>query len=308
LAALTPEDLARLVQGLPEIPDGLPQWLAGHFHQLATALNQQNRPVQLALDDLFSSARHLATHHPEQWYRALKQHLSLPFRALQALLPPLLEDAARLERIKQEEQRRRDLEAMANSMPGLLTPITVTFGPALRCSDRVITVTPEATEVDVITVVQAMQQNMQQQNMEISSGSTVKQKNRHLGYSFEFGNIVAYAHLNIIRYYPQHPYNANQYRLYFLETRLDEDGRLRNYPIDWTDGTLTSLPGWPDDTVWRTDLGTDELPGKFTLTLNNQWQPLPALTPKDQLRALRCTPDTPIELARSELTGQLLIK
>ncbi|MBO9484319.1 AAA family ATPase [Salinisphaera sp. G21_0] len=308
LAALTPEDLARLVQGLPEIPDGLPQWLAGHFHQLATALHQQNCPVQLALDDLFSSARHLATHHPEQWYRALKQHLSLPFRALQTPLPPLLEDAARLERIKQEEQRRRDLEAMANSMSGLLTPITVTFGPALRCSDRVITVTPEATEVDVITVVQAMQQNMQQQNMEISSGSTVKQKNRHLGYSFEFGNIVAYAHLNIIRYYPQHPYNANQYRLYFLETRLDEDGQLRNYPIDWTDGTLTSLPGWPDDTVWRTDLGTDELPGKFTLTLNNQWQPLPALTPKDQLRALRCTPDTPIELARSELTGQLLIK
>ena len=35
---------------------------------------------------------------------------------------------------------------------------------------------------------------------------------------------------------------------------------------------------------------------------------MPALTPSDQLRALRCTPDTPIELARCELTGQLLIK
>ncbi|WBA81268.1 transglutaminase-like domain-containing protein [Endozoicomonas sp. GU-1] len=83
---------------------------------------------------------------------------------------------------------------------------------------------------------------------------------------------------------------------------------MRDYPIDWTNGTITPVPGWPDDIVWRTSLGTDELPGNIALPLNNQWQPLPALTPSDQLRALRCTPDTPIELARSELTGQLLIK
>ncbi|WP_422463429.1 AAA family ATPase, partial [Endozoicomonas sp. ALB115] len=305
LAALTPEDLAKMVRGLPKIPDGLPKWLAGHFHQLATALHQQNRPVQLALNDLFSSARQLASQRPEHWHQALRKHLSLPFRALQTTLPPLKEDTARLERIQQEEQRRRDLETIANSMPGLLTPITVTFGPELRCGDRVITVTPEATDQDVMTVMQAMQQDRE---ISRTSGSTVKQKNRHLAYSATFGDIVAYTHHKIIRYYPQYPYNEDQYRLSFLETRLDEDGRLRNYPIDWTDGTLTSVAGWPDDTAWRTDLGADELPGKFTLILNNQWQPLPALTPKEQLRALRCTPKIPIELARSELTGQLLIK
>ena len=88
LAALDPEDLARLVQGLPDIPDRLPQWLAGHFHQLATALHQQNCPVQLALDDLFSSARHLASQRPELWDQALQQHLSLPFRALKTPLAP----------------------------------------------------------------------------------------------------------------------------------------------------------------------------------------------------------------------------
>ncbi|MBO9497238.1 transglutaminase domain-containing protein, partial [Thalassotalea sp. G20_0] len=267
------------------------------------------RPVQLALDDLFSSARQLASQRPEHWNQALRKHLSLPFRALQTTLRPLKEDIARLERIKQKEQRRRDLETIANSMPGLLTPITLTFGPELRCGDRVITVTPEATDQDVMTVVQAMQQDMQQvREISRNSGSTVKQKNRHLAYSSTFGDIVAYTHYKIIRYYPQYPYNDSQYRLSFLETRLDEDGRLRNYPIDWTNGTLTPLPGWPDDSVWRTDLGADELPGKFTLVLNNQWQPLPALTPRDQLRALRCTPKIPIELARSELTGQLLIK
>ncbi|WP_257293828.1 AAA family ATPase [Endozoicomonas sp. YOMI1] len=307
LAALAPEELARLVQGLPNIPDGLPQWLAGHFHQLATALHQQNCPVQLALDDLFSSARHLASQSPEQWYHALQQHLSLPFRALQTPLPPLQQDTARLERINQEEQRRLAFEAMANSIPGLLTPITVKFGHVSRCRDREITVTAEATAQDVMTIVQAMQQEISR-----SSGSTVSsvdlQKTGYLAYPCEFGDIVVPRHYKITRYYPEYPYDADQYRLSFLETRLDGGGRLRNYPIDWTNGTITSVAGWPDDTVWRTDLGTNELPGNIALTLNNQWQPLPALTPSDQLRTLRCTPDIPIELARSEQTGQLLIK
>ncbi|WP_101748649.1 AAA family ATPase [Endozoicomonas acroporae] len=306
LAALTPEELEGLVQGLPKIPDGLPKWLAGHFHQLATALHQQNRPVQLALDDLFSSARQLASQRSEHWHQALRKHLSLPFRALPTPLPPLKEDTARLERIQQEERRRRDLEASANSIPGLLMPITVTFGPVPRCGDRVITVTPEATDQDVMTIAQAMQQNMK---ISRNSGSTVNpQQTGHSAYPCKFGDILVPRHYKVDRHFPKRPYDARQYRLFFRETRLDEDGRLRDYPIDWTNGTLTSLPGWPDDNVWRTNLGADELPGKFTLILNNQWQPLPSLTPRDQLRALRCTPKTPVELARSELTGQLLIK
>ncbi|WP_209278542.1 AAA family ATPase [Thalassotalea sp. G20_0] len=308
LAALDPEDLARLVQGLPDIPDGLPKWLAGHFHQLATALHQQNCPVQLALDDLFSSARQLASHRPEQWDQALQQHLSLPFRALKTPLPPLQEeDTARLARINREEQRRQDLEVMVNSMSGLLQPITVIFGLIPRCSDRVITVTPEATDQDVITIVQAMQQGMESHSGSMVS-SVDQKKNGHSAYPCTFGDIVASSHYKVARYFPEKPYDACQYRLSFLQTRLDEDGRLRNYPIDWTNGKITSVPGWPDNIIWRTDLGADELPGSIALTLNNQWQPLPALTPSDQLRALRCTPDTPIELARSELTGQLLIK
>ncbi|WP_422469152.1 hypothetical protein, partial [Endozoicomonas sp. ALC013] len=273
LAALDPEDLARLVQRLPKIPEELPQWLADHFHQLATALNQQNSPVQLALDDLFRSARQLASQRPEQWDQALRQHLSLPFRALKKLLPPLQEDTARLARIKQEEQRRQDLEASANSIPGLLTPIMVQFGPVPRCRDRVITVTPMATDQDVITIVQAMQQGLETRH---KSGSTVNPKrNSHSASPSAFGDIVAPRHFRITRYFPETPYDARQYRLFFVQTHLDEDGQLRDYPIDWTNGTITPVPGWPDDIVWRTDLGADELPGNIALTLNNQWQPLP---------------------------------
>ncbi|WBA81271.1 transglutaminase domain-containing protein [Endozoicomonas sp. GU-1] len=157
-----------------------------------------------------------------------------------------------------------------------------------------------------MTIAQAMQQNMETSR---NSGSMVNpQQTGRSAYPCKFGDIVDPIYYTVARYYPEDPYDARQYRLTFQETRLDEDGRLRDYPIDWTNGTLTPLPGWPDDSAWRTNLGADELPGKRTLSLNNQWQPLPALTPRDQLRALRCTPKIPIELARSELTGQLLIK
>ncbi len=309
LDALAPQELARLVQGLPDMPDTLPQWLAGHFHQLATALCQQNCPVQLALDDLFSSARHLAGQHPEQWSHALQQHLSLPFRALTTTLPPLQKDAARLERISREEQRRLALETIANSIPGLLTPITVKFGTVSRSSDREITVTSEAADQDVIAMVQAMQKSVRNGgNSEATARSADRQKVRPLGRSCEFGDIVAPRHYQVTRYYPKSPYNACQYRLSFLETRLNENGQLRDYPIDPTNGTITPVAGRPDPVFWRTDLSKDELPGKITLTLNNQWQPLPALTPADQLRAIRCTPQTAVNLARCAQTGVLLIK
>ena len=304
LGALAPAELAGLVQGLPDMPDGLPQWLAGHFHQLSTALYQQHCPVQLTLDDLFSSARYLASQRPEQWYHALQQHLSLPFRALTIPLPPVLEDIARLERINKEEQRRLALETVANSLPGLSTPITVKFGSVPRSSDREITVTPQATDQDV---VMAMQKGMRNGNNSKSAARSVgRRETGHLGDSAVFGDIIAPSHYKVTRYYPRYPYDARQYRLAFLETGLDEDGQLLNYSIDPASSTITPLARWPD--VWRTNLRSDELPGKTVLSLDNQWQSLPALSRSDQLRAIRCTPQTAIDLARCEQTGVLLIK
>ena len=304
LGALAPAELAELVQRLPDIPDGLPQWLAGHFQQLSTALYQQHCPVQLALDDLFSSARHLASQRPEQWYQALQQHLSLPFRALTTQLPPVQEDIARLERINKEEQRRQALEAVANSLPGLSTPVTVKFGSVPRSSNREITVTPQTTDQDVMKAVQKSMGNGN--NSRSSVRSVGHQETGHLGRPTVFGDIITPIHYKITRYYPKYPYDVHQYRLSFLETGLVEYGQLRNYPIDPASSTITPLAGWPD--VWRTDLRNDELPGKIILSLDNQWQSLPSLSRSDQLRAIRCTPETAIDLARCEQTGMLLIK
>ena len=276
LGALAPEELASLVQKLPNIPGGLPQWLAGHFHQLSTALYQQNCPVQLALDDLFSSARHLANQSPNQWSHALQQHLSLPFRALTTELPPLQEDAAGWKGISKEEQRHLALGITANSLPGLSRPIRVKMGSGGKSK--------------------------------VTVRSFGLKKNGHLASPFVFGDVVTPLHFEVTRYYPKHPYDARQYRLSFMETHLDEDGQLLNYSINWTNSTTTPVAGWPDDMAWRIELRKDELPGKITLTLNNQWQPLPALTRSDQLRAIRCTPETDIDLARSTQTGQLLIR
>ena len=62
----------------------------------------------------------------------------------------------------------------------------------------------------------------------------------------------------------------------------------------------------------RTNLHPGELPGRIRLILDNQWQPLPSLTPMDQLHDLRVFVDgKPIEhfeLARSAITGQILIR
>ena len=306
LGALAREELAGLVQGLADMPDGLPQWLAGHFHQLSTALYQQNCPVQLALDDLFSSARHLAGQRPEQWRHALPQHLSLPFRALTTELAPVQDHTARLEQINKEEQRRLALETVANSLPGLSTPITVKFGSVPRGCDREIAATPQTTEQDVLTTVKVMQQGVGD-NSRSTAKSAGHEKIKRL-VSVKFGDIVAPEHYKVNSYFPQYPYDTRQYRLCFLQTRLDEGGKLRNCFIDQGNSTIIPLAGWPDYIFWRTDLRSDELPGQIILTLDNQWQPLPALSHSDQLRAIRCMPQMAINLARCEQTGMILIK
>ena len=301
LGALAPNELAELVQGLPNMPDGLPQWLAGHFHQLSTALYEQNCPVQLALDDLFSSARHLASRCPEQWYPAWQQHLSLPFRALRTQLPPLQVDTARLERTNEEQQGH--LATVTQSLPGLATSVTAKSGSVPRSNNRGITVIAQPTDQNVVPKDVGKADNSRSVVRSVG-----QQKTGHSGRPTVFGDIVSPVHYQITRYFPNYPYNPTHYRLSFLQTRLKEDGQLRDYYIDRTNSTVTPLARWPDDISWRTDLRRDELPGQIILPLNNQWQSLPALSRSDQLRAIRCMPKTAIDLARCEQTGVLLIK
>ena len=295
LDALGRDDLQKMVERLPNIPHDLPGWLASHFDRLNDALAADHSPIQLALDDLFSSARHLTGCPRQQWWQAWQQHLSLPFRALSSSLPP--------ERQSQgDEPRRLAIEEIANRVPGLSAPVSVTLGAISRASARGITVPAKATDDEVEALVRKVERcrcNNQRSANPVDTSQPEKTT------VFTFGDILGISHLTVTRYFPQSPYREDYYRLCLLETRLDEDGELRSTPIRWQDGPVSpfnrAIP-------WRTQLREDELPGKVSLELHNDWQPLPGLSPADQLRALQTTPRVAVSLARSGTTGQLLIR
>ena len=91
LGDLSRQELLELLMRTPYISKikELPQWLTEHFHQLSETLSAQHSPVQLTLDNLFSTARYLAKHFSDQWPVAFKKHLSLAFQSLNDSLPSL---------------------------------------------------------------------------------------------------------------------------------------------------------------------------------------------------------------------------
>ncbi|MCK5892986.1 MAG: AAA family ATPase [Endozoicomonadaceae bacterium] len=303
-----------LVHRLPNMPQGLPQWLSGYFHQLSTALDDQKSAVRLTLDDLFSSAKDLANKDADQWEEAFQQHLPLQFHALNRniFLPRLEEERAHFSLKHAQEQHRLACEKAIHNLPGLLAPITVTFCDLFRVDGRDVTVKPDTTAKQAARDVQLVLQNRSQ----INDDKTVKRRSVATrverlgkGRSCVFSAINTIPHFEVTCYFPKEPYSSDDYRLSLQEVHLDEDGQFRVYPIDWQNGgSFADVAGWPDSIDWREDYRTDELLGHIVLTLNDQWQSLPSLTPADQLRAIRCIPKTNIQLARCQTTGLLLIK
>ena len=313
LRALSRPVMEGLVQRLPDIPGELPQWLVGHFHQLSTALDDQQSSVWLTLDDLLNTAKDLASKDSNQWKNAFRQHLSLQFFALtKDTLPTLEEERVRFVRECAEEQHRLECEKGVNSLLGLSAPITVKFDNLPNIGDQEVTVKPNETAAKVISeVVEFGLKNSKvndDKTVKVKSAATcVKRSSR--GRLCELSAIEEARYYEIICYFPKDPYSYHYYRLRVEEVRLDEEGELRTYSIDWQNGSIADVDGWPESTSWRTDLREDELPGYIVLTLNDCWQSLPSLTPSDELRAIRCAPPTTdIQLARCQATGLLLIK
>ena len=303
LDALSKAELEGLIKRMPHVPDGLPKWLAGHFHQLSTALGAQHSPVQLALDDLFNTAKHLAGQPEERWQEALHQHLSLPFRSLTTPLPPVENDEKQQKIREAEELQRLELERQANALPGLASPITIKSGSnpeAVREQTKKL-----MSQAAVKAAFSASNRTERTEGTPVFSHSSAS---RLQGPSrYEFGDIIGHKHYDVTRYFPKSPYDARQYRLELSEVKLKNDG-LCEYPVNWTNDELTPVEGWPDSFPWRTRLEHDELPGQIELSLSNEWQALPALSAADQLKALKTDPEIVIELAQCKKTGQILIR
>ena len=284
-------ELVELLSRLPDLPDALPHWLAQRFAQWSQALISQNSPVHLALDDLFSSARKLSTYPSEQWPDALDQHLSLACRALKAPLGKPLSPC-------KEGERRIALERIANAVPGLRRPLWLKWGtlPGSEWQGGQLTqlvVTRSATEQALISALRPMPPS----RPVIDRSSSVP---------INLGDITRRTQFTVAQHFPPDQYSSLYYRIRFSHEFLDEDGRLSRCVLTWKNGSVRRL-----DSSRLSPFGTPgkgEVPGTVTLTLDHQWQALPALSDADQLRALRVQPEIPVELARSELTGQLLIR
>ena len=289
LSSPSRHELMVMVRALSGASPELCLWLAIRFHQLSAALNNQDSPVQLVLDDLLSSARHLTGYPPQQWADAFQQHLALATRSLNT---PLSTEAA--EDVHQTG-RRHELERIANSLPGLAAPVSIRFGIANDFSnERTVIVVPEITAAQLIAELKTR----------ANRGTCLLEKVKNKRSQFLFGNIIASRIPSVTGLFPTDLFNPGEYRLELEQAHLDEDGELSTYPILWSMSPLTPLE--VDD--WRTQIREDELPGRAELFLSGQWHSLPGLTSEDQLRAIRVSPPVAVDLARSQRTGQLLVR
>ena len=284
-------ELVELLSHLPDLPDALPHWLAQRFAQWSQALISQNSPVHLALDDLFSSARRLSTYPSEQWPDALDQHLSLARRALKGPLGKPVFPC-------KEEERRIALERIANAVPGLRRPLWLKWGtvPGSEWQGGYLTQLVVARSATAQALVSALRSTPPSRPV-IDRSSIVP---------IDLGDITKRTQLTVVQHFPPDQYSSRYYRIHFAHEFLDEDGRLSHCKLTWKNGSVQRL-----DSSRLPPFGTPgkgEVPGTVTLTLDHQWQALPALSDADQLCALRVQPEIPVEMARSELTGQLLIR
>ena len=69
--------------------------------------------------------------------------------------------------------------------------------------------------------------------------------------------------------------------------------------------SLHTLP--PLKSSWTLQ-GVGAIPGSFSCPLSGQWQPLPGLTPGDSLQTIQCREGWKLEVARSQATGQWLVR
>ena len=284
------DELMAMVQALTAATPEQCHWLASHFYQLSMALNNQQSPVHLALDDLLSSARHLTGSPPEQWADAFKQHLALAFRSLKA---PLSTAAVR-DLCQDQTDRQCQLESVANSVSGLAAPVTIRFGMVNDFSDeRIVTVVPEMTSSQLVAELEAR----------VKRRTWQTEKWQTWGSPVSFGNITAPLHKKLTCFFPANLFDAGEYRLTLWQTQFDEELLIGHIPC--SQGPLMPLFAMDD---WRTEIRADELPGRVELLLSRQWQSLPGLTPEDRLRAIQVSPSVAVDLARNQRTGQLLIR
>ncbi|WBA88596.1 AAA family ATPase [Endozoicomonas sp. GU-1] len=107
----------------------------------------------------------------------------------------------------------------------------------------------------------------------------------------------------VTRFFPV-KWHAKLYRLKLLTADVTTD---QNLVIGLLPGHLVDQSNLLSLLTGRTDLKTDETPGRMTLEPGRNWQRLPSLTPNDRLTGLRSIPQQ-TRLAQDRHTGQYYLR
>ncbi|WP_299731475.1 transglutaminase domain-containing protein [uncultured Endozoicomonas sp.] len=302
LEQLSRSDLEGLISRQKEVPEGLSEWLADRFYQLSLALREQGSPIQPALDDLFGCTRYLAAQPANQWQDGFIEHLSLANRSLESPLNVDENLRSTLDQQQKTEQWRLTQERLVNQAESLKEPITVKFGNEVKLRKNYMMVTREVTGESIYP--QFLAQYFSSDEKE--KGARKNPLNTKA--SSVVGEKEANPHRNAQAtiYFQGRSFKPDQYRLGLSAIRYN-DGQLMQYPISWEYGGLQDISPELSQLIWREDLYNEEVPGQISLTLSNQWHPLPSLSAMDSLQAIQVTPETDIDVKRSDKTGQLMI-
>ena len=298
LSALSLDELEEIVQRTVNAKEPLSSWLATRFHQLFTRLESLGSAMQVTLEDLIKTAKMLLLKEQQNdWQGIFEDQLSLSWMAADGFLPKMEDYRGKIKKETTDEQYRLMLQKAANAVKGLLTPVRLVFGDQ-SSSDGLLTLTDKESTVQHVT---AMVRQMISNENRLNSSSADD--------LCRFGDILQRNIYHVTRYFPEKPYDDEHYRLQFKRISLDTDGILREQTIGH--GRLI------DEQFINTKnlsqkLRKDELPGRIQLMLSRQWQPLPSLTPRDELREISILSGSDkvhgVELARSKTTGQLWIR
>ena len=302
-------DMELIMQQMEEVQPSLPYWLGSRLHQLWIELEKQKSPMQLTLEDLILTAQQLMLEPENNWQEIFNDLFSLHFRSIKGtmLLPEAHRDQVILD--QETEKKRQYFERIVNSAIKLSSPIKVRWGRDLNYSNNTLTITNKTTGQEVINWIAKKDNEVFNDKHISTSCNTSDGKNVQ---KVVFGKVTQVKHFEINSYFPNEIVKPVQYRLKLSQYFLNDAGELLHSSIRGEDDLLFPDQKINHEVALRTDLKPRELPGRICLILDNQWQPLPSLTPKDQLHDLRVFVDgKPIEhfeLAKSTITGQIFIR
>ena len=284
LQALSLNELETMVQQIEGVEAPLPEWVCSRYYQLWSTLKDQGSPLELTLDDLLTTSHRLVAEPEEAWQQIFDEQLALPLSGVIGELSS--PEKHRTKIIKEQERKLKNKMNRAAAQAPLI--------------DIKQSGTKEHT---VVNQTEKLVTDARKRNIS---------KSEPKGSKYAFGTITKANNFDITYYFPEKPYPPKYYRLRFKQIELNDAQELKERVVEGRESLQILTNNQTSEQALNSELERGELPGKIRLILDKQWQPLPSLTPNDELRKLQVMANgkivRDIELAQSKSTGQFFIR